>query len=52
MGYRITGPYREIVFDASNSSDLEEAVIEIQMPVEKVNLSSNLKFNTPKSTHD
>lgn len=51
-GYRITGPYREIVFDASNSSDLEEAVIEIQMPVEKVNLSSNLKFNSPKSTHD
>ncbi|MBV7330647.1 MerR family transcriptional regulator [Chloroflexi bacterium TSY] len=33
-GYRIAGPYREIGFDVSNVSDLNEAVIEIQMPVE------------------
>jgi len=44
-GYRIAGPYREIGYDISSLSDLEEAVIEIQMPVEKVNPSSGLKLN-------
>ncbi|VAW43630.1 Transcriptional regulator, MerR family [hydrothermal vent metagenome] len=44
-GYRIAGPYREIGYDISSLSDLEEAVIEIQMPVEKANPSSNLNLN-------
>jgi len=34
-GYRIAGPFREIGYDISNLSDLENAVIEIQMPVER-----------------
>ena len=34
-GYHIAGPYREISFDVSSLSDLQKAVIEIQMPVVK-----------------
>ncbi|MEM7134342.1 MAG: MerR family transcriptional regulator [Chloroflexota bacterium] len=41
-GYRIAGPYREIGFDVANISDLSEAIIEIQMPVEKVEVQNLL----------
>lgn len=34
-GYRIMGPYRELAFDVSSLTDLEQAVFEIQMPVER-----------------
>lgn len=44
-GYRIAGPYREIGFDVSSLSDMEETVIEIQMPVEKASSPSGLKLN-------
>ena len=37
-GYRMAGPYREIIFDANQLSEIENATIEIQMPVEKVDL--------------
>ncbi|MEM8861733.1 MAG: MerR family transcriptional regulator [Chloroflexota bacterium] len=36
-GYKIAGPYREIIFDANQLSEIENATIEIQMPVEKAN---------------
>lgn len=34
-GYRIVGPYRELAFEVSSLNDLEQAVFEIQMPVER-----------------
>ncbi len=34
-GYRIVGPYRELAFDVSSLDDLEQAVYEIQIPVER-----------------
>ena len=34
-GYRMAGPYREIVLDASTVEGMADAVIEIHMPVEK-----------------
>ena len=33
-GYRIAGPYREICFQVSSVRDLEDALVEIQVPVE------------------
>ena len=39
-GYRIVGPYREIVFEYSALGAMSDSVIEIQMPVEK-KLESN-----------
>ena len=36
-GYKMAGPYREIIFDANQLSEIANATIEIQMPVEKVN---------------
>lgn len=44
-GYRIAGPYREIMFDVTSIHDLENATIEIQMPVERVNPPT--QFNLP-----
>lgn len=37
-GYKMAGPYREIIFDANQLSEMENATIEIQMPVEKIDL--------------
>ena len=37
-GYRMTGPYREIIFDANRLSEIANATIEIQMPIEKVEI--------------
>ena len=34
-GYKITGPFREILFDIASLSDLANAVIELQVPVQK-----------------
>ena len=42
-GYRIAGPFREIGFDVGSLSDLQKAVVEIQMPVEKEGLPSALR---------
>lgn len=46
-GYRIAGPYREIMFDVTSIRDLENATIEIQMPVEKVSPPPHLNLNLP-----
>lgn len=35
-GYKMTTPYREIMFDVTNIRDLQNTVIEIQIPVEKL----------------
>ena len=34
-GYMIAGPYREIVFEATHTGEIEGATIEIQMPVKR-----------------
>lgn len=44
-GYRIAGPYREIGFELPDSDTLDEMVVEIQMPIEKINASSDLLLN-------
>ena len=46
-GYRMAGPYREICFDMFSLSDFEEAVIEIQVPVEKASSLPALSPNLP-----
>lgn len=46
-GYRIAGPYREIMFNVTSIHDLENAVLEIQMPVERVSPPSSLKLDFP-----
>lgn len=44
-GYRISGAYREIGFNITSLSDFDNAVIEVQVPVVKIDLSSRLEIN-------
>lgn len=46
-GYHIVGAYREIGFNVNSLSDFDNAVIEVQVPVVKTELSSRLKNNFP-----
>jgi hypothetical protein len=41
-GYRIAGPYREIGLDLPTSGRFDEMVIEVQMPIEQRDTSSDL----------
>ena len=47
-GYRIAGPYREIGYGVTSTTDLSEVAIEIQIPIEKVNSPPDLKLNLSK----
>ncbi len=41
-GYRIAGPYREIGLELPSSNMYDEMIIEVQMPIEKMNASSDV----------
>ena len=45
-GYRIAGPYREIGLELSNLSTSDEMIVEVQMPVERLNTTSALAATT------
>ena len=45
-GYRIAGPYREIGLELSNMSTSHEMIVEVQMPIERLNTSSDVPVIT------
>ena len=41
-GYRIAGPYREIGLELPSSGTLDEMIVEVQMPIERLSTSSDV----------
>ena len=45
-GYRIAGPYREIGLELPSSDMYDEMIIEVQMPIERMDASSDVLLTT------
>jgi DNA-binding transcriptional MerR regulator len=45
-GYRIAGPYREIGLELPGSGTLDEMIVEVQMPIERMGTSSDILLTT------
>ena len=41
-GYRIAGPYREIGLELPSAGTLDEMIVEVQMPIERISTSSDV----------